>query len=874
MIQYRTFPYYRTSELPTQRSPTIKANAPHKRSNQHHTSNIPKQQYTKKRFKMMSNRRGKIRAPRRGLGSSESLDYHKSWDAVARSLQEIHTRNASKLSFEELYRTAYRIVLKKNGGQFYDDVKKWESDWLKTQILERIRSLLSTTLITEIQGSVPTASTNERRAAGERLLKGVTEAWDDHTLCMNLITDVLMYLDRVYCHDARKPSIYPACMALFRDQILLSSIVPDAGITVFTLVINVILDQIRMEREGDVIDKTLIRSCVQMLERLYESEDEHESTKLYLKIFEPEFLRASRLFYQNEGATLLRQGNAPAYCRQVRRRLTEEAERCRSMLTTTTENSIKSVIDDEMIRRNIEEVIKMEGSGVKHMLDNNQIIELQFVYELISRVDPQKVSLKKAVANRVYELGVMINKSASAPQQATASSVKQDQKAENGTKIPSESKAAHQQNSAAITWVDEIIRLKSQYDSIWETAFDKDQGMQATLSQSFTEFVNAFQRASEYLSLFFDENLKKGLKGKTEMEVDELLDKGITLLRYISDKDMFEMYYKRHLARRLLMKRSVSMDAEQQMIAKMKMEVGNSFTQKLESMFKDMKTSTDLTQDYKKYVTNLGDPDPARIELDAHILTNTMWPVEIMMHDVGEDQPQCRYPPEVERIKQAFETFYLKKYNGRRLTWQPTMGTADIRATFPKAKGKEQRRELNVTTYAMIILLLFNDLESDQSLTFQEIQAETNIPANALIRNLQSLAVAPKTRVLIKEPMSKEIDTTDKFRFNESFYSQFAKIKICAVASGNRVEAPEERKATQQKRDEGRNGAIEAAVVRIMKQRKELQHQQLLAEVITQLASRFSPDINMVKKRIESLIEREYLERVEDAELPAYRYLA
>lgn len=34
------------------------------------------------------------------------------------------------------------------------------------------------------------------------------------------------------------------------------------------------------------------------------------------------------------------------------------------------------------------------------------------------------------------------------------------------------------------------------------------------------------------------------------------------------------------------------------------------------------------------------------------------------------------------------------------------------------------------------------------------------------------------------------------------------------------------------------------------------------------------PDVNMVKKRIESLLEREYLERIEGAERPAYRYMA
>ncbi len=59
-----------------------------------------------------------------------------------------------------------------------------------------------------------------------------------------------------------------------------------------------------------------------------------------------------------------------------------------------------------------------------------------------------------------------------------------------------------------------------------------------------------------------------------------------------------------------------------------------------------------------------------------------------------------------------------------------------------------------------------------------------------------------------------------------------------------------------------------------LRQRKELTHQKLIAEVIQQLTARFLPDVNMVKKRIESLIEREYLERIEDSSTPAYRYLA
>ena len=70
-------------------------------------------------------------------------------------------------------------------------------------------------------------------------------------------------------------------MGLFRDHILRN---PDYNIG--QALNKVILDQIQMERDGDVISHRPIRSCVYMLECLYESEDEIESEKVYLTSFE------------------------------------------------------------------------------------------------------------------------------------------------------------------------------------------------------------------------------------------------------------------------------------------------------------------------------------------------------------------------------------------------------------------------------------------------------------------------------------------------------------------------------------------------------------------------------------------------------------
>lgn len=606
-------------------------------------------------------------------------------------------------------------------------------------------------------------------------------------------------------------------MALFRDFVLRSPIQEGSETSVGDVLESTVLFMIQLERSGHVIERPLIRHCIYMLEGLYETVAEEEASKLYLTSFEPAFLETSRAFYRAEGQRLLEMNDAATFCRLALNRIAEENERCHYTLSTLSETKIKEVLDAELIAKNIAPVINLEGTGVRNLIDHDRLDVLQNVFDINARVDKKKAALTAVVQKRITEMGREINASSIAAPQVP----KANGKADGESKAPEKEKERpmNQQTVSAIKWVDDILGLKTKFDEIWERAFRSDHGLQSSITSSFSAFINSNHRSSEYLSLFFDENLRKGIKGKTENEVDSLLDNGITLLRYVKDKDLFETYYKKHLSRRLLMKRAASMDAERQMISKMKMEVGNQFTQRLESMFKDMTISEDMTGNYKNHIRRTGDPDQKRVELEINVLTSTMWPLEIMSSKNDDEVLlPVAFPKEIETVKQSFEQFYLSKHNGRKLSWQANMGTADIRATFQKADGKTERHELNVSTYGMVILLLFNDVNDGDSLTYEEIQTRTRIPDHDLIRNLQSLAVAPKTRVLKKDPMSKDVKPTDRFIFNNDFHSPFMKVRIGVVSGGaNKVENQDQRKETEKKMNEERGGSIEAAIVRIMK---------------------------------------------------------
>lgn len=708
----------------------------------------------------------------------------KTWKVLEHAIHEIYNHNASGLSFEELYRNAYNMVLHKYGEKLYAGLVATMTWHLK-----------------EMSKSIESAQ-------GGLFLEELNRQWADHNKALQMIRDILMYMDRTFVPSSHKTPVHELGLNLWRDNIIHSS-------KIQTRLVGTLLELIQKERTGEVINRGLMRNITKMLMDL--------GCLVYQENFEKPFLEVSANFYSCESQQFIESCDCGEYLNKAERRLNEEMERVSQYLDAKTEPKITHVVETEMIANHMQRLVYMENSGLVSMLVDDKYDDLSRMYSLFRRVPDGLSTIRDVMTSHLRETGKQL---------VTDPDKLRD----------------------PVDFVQRLLNEKDKHDRIITAAFNNDKTFQNALNSSFEYFINLNSRSPEFISLYVDDKLRKGLKGVSEEDVESVLDKVMMLFRYLQEKDVFEKYYKQHLAKRLLSGKTVSDDAERSLIVKLKTECGYQFTSKLEGMFTDMKTSQDTMQGfYASQSTSEGADGPS---LAVQVLTTGSWPTQPIA--------PCNLPPEIMGVCERFRAFYLGTHTGRRLTWQTNMGTADLKATF----AKNQKHELNVSTYQMCILMLFN---SSARLTYREIEQATDIPASDLKRCLQSLACVKGKNVLGKDPMGKDIAEDDAFAVNDKFSSKFFKVKIGTVAA--QKESEPEKQETRQRVEEDRKPQIEAAIVRIMKSRRVLDHNNIVAEVTKQLQARFLPNPVVIKKRIESLIEREFLER-DKVDRKLYRYLA
>lgn len=651
----------------------------------------------------------------------------------------------------------------------------------------------------------------------EFMLRELVRRWLNHKVMVRWLSRFFHYLDRYFIARRSLPALNEVGLTCFRDLVY-QEVKANAR--------DAVINLIDKEREGEQIDRALLKNVIDIFVEIGMGQME-----LYEGDFEEQMLLDSGAYYSRKASNWIVDDSCPDYMLKAEECLKRERDRVSHYLHISSEQKLVEKVQHELLVVYSPQLLEKEHSGCRALLRDDKVDDLSRMYRLY-----HKISKGLDPVSNIFK------------QHVTAEGTALVQQAEDAAS----SQAANGAGVQEQVLVRKIIELHDKYMAYVNDCFLNHSLFHKALKEAFEVFCNktvAGSSSAELLATFCDNILKKGGSEKLSDEaIEETLEKVVKLLAYISDKDLFAEFYRKKLARRLLFDRSANEDHEKSILTKLKQQCGAQFTSKMEGMVTDLTLARENQTNFEEYLRNNLNVNPG-IDLTVTVLTTGFWP-SYKSFDLS-------LPPEMVRCVEVFKGFYETRTKHRKLTWIYSLGTCNINGKFDS-----KPIELIVSTYQAAALLLFNN--SDR-LSYSEIMTQLNLTHDDVVRLLHSLSCA-KYKILTKEPNTRTVSTTDNFEFNSKFTDRMRRIKIP-------LPPVDERRKVIEDVDKDRRYAIDAAIVRIMKSRKVLGHQQLVMECVEQLGRMFKPDIKAIKKRIEDLITRDYLER--DKENPnMFKYLA
>ena len=676
------------------------------------------------------------------------------------------------------------------------------------QLYERYREAFNAYIISDVLPAL-------REKQGEYMLKELVKRWDNHKIMVRWLSRFFNYLDRYYIQRHNLAQLKDVGMLCFRDLVYseLKKNVKDA-----------VLALVDKERDGEKVDRALVKNILGIFVEMGMG-----GMEAYEQDFEAHLLTNTAAFYSRKASVWIDEDSCPDYLVKAEDCLKREKERVGHYLHASSESKLLKEVEKEVLAAYETQLLEKEHSGCAVLLRDDKTEDLARMFRLFKRIPAGLPPVADIFKKHVEKEGVTL--------------VKQAEDAAGAKKDPGAKDKAAAAASTEQVFVRSVIQLHDKYLQYVIDCFSNDSLFHRALKEAFEVFCNkgvAGSTSAELLATFCDKLLQKGSSEKlSDEEVETTLEKVVKLLAYISDKDLFAEFYRKKLSRRLLFDRSANDDHERSILTKLKTQCGAQFTSKMEGMVTDLQIAKDNQKEFEKW---LDDDDTRRpkMEFGVTVLTTGFWPTYKFT--------ELALPEECVGCVSTFKEFYEKKLQHRKLTWIYGLGQVSMKGNF-----SSKPIELNINLFQAAILLLFNE---QGSLKYTEIRDRLGLPDEDMARNLHSLSCA-KYKILLKEPENKIINQDDVFTYNEKFTDRMRRIKIP-------LPQIDDKKKVEADVDKDRRYAIDAAIVRTMKSRKVLPHQQLVLEVVQQLTKMFKPDFKIIKKRIEDLIARDYLERDKD----------
>ncbi|KAJ7645450.1 Cullin [Mycena polygramma] len=659
----------------------------------------------------------------------------------------------------------------------------------------------------------------------EALLQYYAAEWERYTTGANYINRLFTYLNRHWVkreRDEGRKGVYPVyTLALVQWKNNLFIPVQRKH----TKLASAILRLIELQRNGETIDQGLVKKVVDSLVSLGLDEGDPNKACLdvYKEHFETPFIDATEQYYKHESESFLAENSVSDYLKKAEERLREEEDRVERYLNTGTRKPLVTKCEHVLIR----EHSKLMWENFQTLLDFDKDEDLQRMYALLSRIPEGLEPLRKKFEEHVKKAGLA----------AVAKLV--------GTGVDANADAIDPK-----AYVDALLDVHKKNSETVTRSFRGEAGFVASLDKACREFVNrnaatgaSNSKSPELLAKHADLLLRKNNKMAEEEDLEAALNRVMVLFKYIEDKDVFQQFYTTKLSKRLIHGVSASDESEASMISKLKEACGFEYTNKLQRMFTDMSLSKDLTDQFKDRMTQ--NHDDMDINFSIMVLGTNFWPLNPPAHEFV-------IPAEILPTYDRFQKYYQMKHSGRKLTWLWNYSKNELRTNY-----LNQKYILMTSSFQMAVLLQYN---RNDTLSLAELEAATSIPKDLL---MQVLALLVKAKILINEE-------TEQYDLNPGFKSKKIRVNLnLPIKAEVKAEPADVMKIV----DEDRKYVIQATIVRVMKARKTMKNQPLIQEVISQISQRFAPKIPDIKKAIDTLLEKEYIERV-DGTRDTFAYVA
>ncbi|KAE9403976.1 Cullin-domain-containing protein [Gymnopus androsaceus JB14] len=658
----------------------------------------------------------------------------------------------------------------------------------------------------------------------EALLRYYAKEWDRYTTGSNYINRLFTYLNRHWVkreRDEGRKNVYPVytlALVQWKNNLFVPIQQKHAKLA------GAILRLIEQQRNGETIDQGLVKKVVDSFVSLGldETDPNKACLDVYREHFEAPFINTTEKFYQKESESFLAEYSVSEYLKKAEERLKEEEDRVDRYLNTQTRKALVSKCEHVLIR----EHATLMWESFENLLDFDKDEDLQRMYALLSRIPEGLEPLRQRFEAHVKKAGLL----------AVSKLL-----GEGDTAVESLDPKAY---------VDALLDVHQKNSETVNRSFRGEAGFVASLDKACREFVNrnaatgtSNTKSPELLAKHTDLLLRKNNKLAEEGDLEGALNRVMILFKYIEDKDVFQTFYTTKLSKRLIHGVSASDESEASMISKLKEACGFEYTNKLQRMFTDMSLSKDLTDSFKERMQQ--NHDDIDITFSVMVLGTNFWPLNPPTHEFV-------IPAEILPTYDRFQKYYQQKHSGRKLTWLWNYCKNELRTNY-----LNQKYILMTSSYQMAVLLQYN---KNDTLSLSELVTATSVPKELMT---QVLAVFVKAKVLINEE-------TDQYDLNPSFKSKKVRVNLNQpIKAEVKTETAEVLKTV----DEDRKFVIQATIVRIMKARKTMKNQTLIQEVISQISQRFAPKIPDIKKAIDTLLEKDYIERV-DGQRETFAYVA